>query len=665
MECGIYTRVTIFVLLLIFVSDAGTKILEIPTPAGVTWSMRISYDQYPSLVGQLDPYLILQRVDGADFIVTVNKQMDIEDIYNKLGTNIIQLRLTCTQTGHQAQTQDVFVQIDPVNEYSPEFVDSPYTVNISEKEAMGFMIITLSSKARDLDVRPSTGEIFAYSIEPFDYDALHGKPGDDGRDYFTMANPQTGRIEVGKKLDFETLAHNNRTSMWLNVTVTVSTYETLAHNNRTSMWLNVTVTVSTYETLALNNRTSMWLNVTVTVSTYETLAHNNRTSMWFNVTVTVSTYETLAHNNRTSMWLNVTVTDYSFNTNWTTVRINVKDADDLSPEFYVASDCVPQPLKYPPCYITYKAKVLVNTTGKVDQIEPSPIYAHDRDTIDNPVTYTLVDSANIPGVASHFELNKTSGVLKVVTPFTDTGVYSFYVEAQEMADNMFKARATLQVDVYSPTHDPWATTESAPMSTRKGNGGGANGGGGANVGGGVNSGGGGGAKGNNGHSDSDKDGDSDGDSKAVAVIGMSVLGVVVVVLVIALFITCLMLRKHRPSRVGSANPSTRSTKSFVNDEELPSTSREPSPDLRSKKQEDLLSSLPQPNQRGNKLPPLQPATGGAIHNPDLFDGTRSFDNNVGREFFIAPGKTKVPLLPSAGQAQPLDPIYIDDDIVSS
>ncbi|KAK7111840.1 hypothetical protein V1264_011407 [Littorina saxatilis] len=603
MECGIYTRVTIFVLLLIFVSDAGaqtkpddpclvnfkdhynvsetaplrTKILEIPTPAGVTWSMRISYDQYPSLVGQLDPYLILQRVDGADFIVTVNKQMDIEDIYNKLGTNIIQLRLTCTQTGHQAQTQDVFVQIDPVNEYSPEFVDSPYTVNISEKEAMGFMIITLSSKARDLDVRPSTGEIFAYSIEPFDYDALHGKPGDDGRDYFTMANPQTGRIEVGKKLDFETLAHNNRTSMWLNVTVT----------------------------------------------------------------------------------------DYSFNTNWTTVRINVKDADDLSPEFYVASDCVPQPLKYPPCYITYKAKVLVNTTGKVDQIEPSPIYAHDRDTIDNPVTYTLVDSANIPGVASHFELNKTSGVLKVVTPFTDTGVYSFYVEAQEMADNMFKARATLQVDVYSPTHDPWATTESAPMSTRKGNGGGANGGGGANVGGGVNSGGGGGAKGNNGHSDSDKDGDSDGDSKAVAVIGMSVLGVVVVVLVIALFITCLMLRKHRPSRVGSANPSTRSTKSFVNDEELPSTSREPSPDLRSKKQEDLLSSLPQPNQRGNKLPPLQPATGGAIHNPDLFDGTRSFDNNVGREFFIAPGKTKVPLLPSAGQAQPLDPIYIDDDIVSS
>lgn len=85
-----------------------------------------------------------------------------------------------------------------------------------------------------------------------------------------------------------------------------------------------------------------------------------------------------------------------------------------------------------------------------------------------------------------------------------------------MADNMFKARATLQVDVYSPTHDPWATTDSAPMSTRKGNGGGANGGGGANVGGGVNSDGGGGAKGNSGHSDSDKDGDSDGDSKAVS-----------------------------------------------------------------------------------------------------------------------------------------------------
>lgn len=54
--------------------------------------------------------------------------------------------------------------------------------------------------------------------------------------------------------------------------------------------------------------------------------------------------------------------DYSRNTNWTTVRVTVLDDDDLSPEFYVSSDCVPRPLKFPPCYITYKVRVLVNTT---------------------------------------------------------------------------------------------------------------------------------------------------------------------------------------------------------------------------------------------------------------------------------------------------------------
>ena len=44
---------------------------------------------------------------------------------------------------------------------------------------------------------------------------------DDGSDWFTMANAQTGRVEVAKKLDFEQLAYSNRTTLWLNVTVTV------------------------------------------------------------------------------------------------------------------------------------------------------------------------------------------------------------------------------------------------------------------------------------------------------------------------------------------------------------------------------------------------------------------------------------------------------------
>ena len=77
-------------------------------------------------------------------------------------------------------------------------------------------------------------------------------------------------------------------------------------------------------------------------------------------------------------------------------------------------------------------------------------------------------------------------------------------------------------------------------------------------------------------------------------------------------------------------------------------------------QEAVLNNLPAPGDRGNKLPPLQPPA----PNPDVFDGTRTFEDGVDTEFFTMPGKTKVPLQPSDKQTATSEPIHVDDGEIS-
>lgn len=515
-------------------APAGTEIVRITTLASVTWTSAVTYSSnMPVNVTRghlLDAYVNLQRQNGADYVLTVNKMLDLEDIKAKLGVAVttLSLQLTCQNSGQPDENQDVFVDILPVNEFYPEFLGSPFNVTLSEAALIGTKLIQLEDVSRDLDVGPWTSELFAYSLVPYDFASVNGKPEDDGRDYFTMSNLKTGRIELTQTLDFEELQRAGRTTLWLNVTAQ----------------------------------------------------------------------------------------DHSGNKNWTTIKVTVTDDDDQGPEFYVASVCDSAVYPAPPCPITYKVKVLVNTTGIVNKIEPAPIFAHDRDTIDNPITYILKDSAGAVRITSRFALNETTGVLEVVSPFVDTGVFSLYVEAQEVSSKASAVQATLQVDVYSPEYDPWEVVDvNTPGPTAK-------------------------AK----------------EDTTVAVIGISVLGVICVGLVIALFLTCLKLRKHRQGRVGSADTSRSSTKSFVDDDEdnsLPAS--KPNPILT--KQDEVLKTLPVPGQRGSRLPPLpqQPSSG------DVFDGTKTFKDSLTPDFFTAPGKVKVPRLPPVGsKSQEKQPIIIDD-----
>ncbi|XP_076458036.1 protocadherin-15-like isoform X2 [Babylonia areolata] len=516
----------------------NTEVLRFQTPAGVSWTMSVSYDQLPAGArGQLDPYLSLSRgvSGGGHYVLSVQRQLDLEEINERLGQplNTITLQLTCSQPGLPNQTNEVIVTIDPVNEYFPEFVGGPFTVNISEAQAVGYVIISLDSVSRDQDVRPSTGEIYAYSMEPLDSALFNGRPEADGREFFTMTNTQRGTIEVAEKLDFERLDHDGRTTMWLNVTVT----------------------------------------------------------------------------------------DYARNTNWTTIKVNVLDDDDLSPEFFVKGVCVPQPYKVPPCPVTFRAKFPRNATGVVSNIGPGPIYAYDRDTINNSVTYSLRDKGNSPGVSLHFTIDPHTAELRVVRPFTEAGEYSLYIMAEEVSRYRFPAQTTLDVEILPPASEISSTSSPRPT-------------GGAGSGDHGNGGGEGGDVGKTGRSTDEEE----NNSEMVAIIGLTILGFLVVVLAVALFISCMKLRHHRLGRVGSAGTSGSSRKSFVNEEVLPEGADD-GHQLDKKRQGDLYSAP----------------------NPDVFDGTRSFEDGVSHEFFKAHGKTKVALLlPSDATAATIDPIIIDD-----
>nr|KAG5714834.1 hypothetical protein BaRGS_000322 [Batillaria attramentaria] len=548
----------------------GTEILNISAGQDVNWTMSIDYSTgLNNVQGQLDPYLTLDReASTGNFVLKVQRTLDLEQIFADLHVQlpILPLRLFCRQPGNVQQKFDVFLNVEPVNEFEPEFQSRIINVNISEHEGLATTLIVLASVASDRDVNPTTNEIHGFSFQPYDYARFNGKPGDDGRSYFKMADSRQGRIELQKQLDFETLAYMSQTVMWLNVTVT----------------------------------------------------------------------------------------DTSGNSSWAVIRVTVLDYDDLSPEFYY-SGC---PDQFQPCLLTYMIRVLTNTTGPVHDITPAPIFAHDRDTLDNPVTYQLKDSSvGGLGLASHLHINSTTGELTVVQPFLDLDFYQniVFVEAEEVSANRFTAQATLQIDVYSPTFDPAQTTDtnlsSSPSeNTRRANPP-------VSV--------------NPGTSKGDEPDDDSSNAEQIAIIGMAVLGVLVLALLVVVFVLGLTIRKLHIARIGpteeegeegfqSSRPEDEETAS----RETQSTSGEASPRPKPKPvvdQTELLSSLPDAADKAGKLPPLQPAaTSNGPAQPDVFDGTRTFEMGLNPEFFTTPGKTRVPLEPN-GQVETGEPIVIKDE----
>ncbi|KAK7507487.1 hypothetical protein BaRGS_00001422, partial [Batillaria attramentaria] len=512
----------------------GTEILNISAGQDVNWTMSIDYSTgLNNVQGQLDPYLTLDReASTGNFVLKVQRTLDLEQIFADLKF-------------------DVFLNVEPVNEFEPEFQSRIINVNISEHEGLATTLIVLASVASDRDVNPTTNEIHGFSFQPYDYARFNGKPGDDGRSYFKMADSRQGRIELQKQLDFETLAYMSQTVMWLNVTVT----------------------------------------------------------------------------------------DTSGNSSWAVIRVTVLDYDDLSPEFYY-SGC---PDQFQPCLLTYMIRVLTNTTGPVHDITPAPIFAHDRDTLDNPVTYQLKDSSG--------ELAPRN----LLTGLPLNSPHHQLCSAEEVSANRFTAQATLQIDVYSPTFDPAQTTDtnlsSSPSeNTRRANPP-------VSV--------------NPGTSKGDEPDDDSSNAEQIAIIGMAVLGVLVLALLVVVFVLGLTIRKLHIARIGpteeegeegfqSSRPEDEETAS----RETQSTSGEASPRPKPKPvvdQTELLSSLPDAADKAGKLPPLQPAaTSNGPAQPDVFDGTRTFEMGLNPEFFTTPGKTRVPLEPN-GQVETGEPIVIKDE----
>ena len=70
--------------------------------------------------------------------------------------------------------------------------------------------------------------------------------------------------------------------------------------------------------------------------------------------------------------------------------------------------------------------------------------------IDDSCNYHQHYVADTPGLSSHFDLNKTTGVLEVVQPFPELGVYSFIVVVSSQRCLCFCITPSVHCAVFVP-----------------------------------------------------------------------------------------------------------------------------------------------------------------------------------------------------------------------
>ncbi|PVD37594.1 hypothetical protein C0Q70_00190 [Pomacea canaliculata] len=186
-----------------------TEILRFSALSNESWSMVIRYGASLDQVrGMLDSYLRMDSLANNTYMLVVNRTLDLEEFPDF----------------------DVYLFINPVNEYAPEFIDGPYVFNISESQAAGSVLIDLLPHARDRDINLNTDEINGFAVVSY-----QRNPRNDGAVYFNMTDGHKGQIILGKVLDFEQLQAMNSTTLWLNVTV--------MDVSRKSSWTTIQVNV--------------------------------------------------------------------------------------------------------------------------------------------------------------------------------------------------------------------------------------------------------------------------------------------------------------------------------------------------------------------------------------------------------------------------------------
>ncbi|XP_046556593.1 cadherin-99C-like [Haliotis rubra] len=178
----------------------GHVIFSISTPPTAKWTFTVR--EPVSINTELTPYFSLNS-NNTFTTLAINKTLDLEAIYEKWGEQLVFVTFSfqCTDNGSPVGgTLERFVIVTPVNEFDPEFINAPFTINVTENTALNTVVFKLKDHAHDRDVNPNQEEIYGFNIHSY------YNPDLDGRFHFTITQTQTGEIGVAKNIDFEAMA---------------------------------------------------------------------------------------------------------------------------------------------------------------------------------------------------------------------------------------------------------------------------------------------------------------------------------------------------------------------------------------------------------------------------------------------------------------------------
>ncbi|GFO47706.1 protocadherin 15, partial [Plakobranchus ocellatus] len=178
-----------------------TVLLSAPAESDMSWSY-----QFPSDLSRLSEYLSFTRDSAQDvFILALTKPIDFELLHEQ-GINfqgVTSIKLFCEEPGRPNTESNVILEVNYVNEFTPEFNTSSIEVTVKENTAPNTQVLNLLEWASDEDYNPLTREISRFSLFSLGSD-------NQALELFRLSSPYDGTIEVRGSLDFDILTVNNR-----------------------------------------------------------------------------------------------------------------------------------------------------------------------------------------------------------------------------------------------------------------------------------------------------------------------------------------------------------------------------------------------------------------------------------------------------------------------
>jgi len=179
-------------------SGESNIVMDLIESLGDDFSQETSPKELP-ITGRVGSDIELELVfpSGYSIFKTQDKSIHLTEPLdrdqNDLSSIVFQVTCTVLRTGKR-RTIPVIVRISDLNDNSPRFIGTPYTISLPENTPVNATVFT-GLKAEDMD--SGNNMQIEYSVVPGDGSV------NDGFGYFAINLPHQGFITVAKQLDFE------------------------------------------------------------------------------------------------------------------------------------------------------------------------------------------------------------------------------------------------------------------------------------------------------------------------------------------------------------------------------------------------------------------------------------------------------------------------------